>query len=79
METDENIEKVARAICKNLGLDPEHQLYTGAFSIMTPKEKIENGPSVHDVAWQVLRWQTFRATAAEAIAIKAALKEVFHD
>lgn len=74
--TDEKIERVARAICANLGLDPEEIVRHGYGEPMTPAEfRKEAGNTIPMVALHSPRWCIYRALAAEAMAVQKALQE----
>ncbi len=70
--TDELIEKVARQICTNLGVDPETEVCWGYGDDMTPAEWQENvgdaGGFIPDIALQGPRWRLYRPKAALEIA-----------
>ena len=71
--TEEEIERVARAMCAALGIDPDATVNTGYHDCMTPREEIEAGPVSFGALWQEPRWRTYRHDAAMAIAAKSAL------
>jgi hypothetical protein len=74
--TDEEIERVARLICTNLGLDPDESVGGGVYDCDTPAERAaRNTDFVPDVYCFHQRWRTYRWKAAEAIAIAAAIRK----
>lgn len=72
-ETHDNIEPVARAICRNLGFDPDERVSFGVGEDMTPAERAEQGSFTPDIALFGPRWRLYRAQAALAIASRDAL------
>ena len=72
--SDEEIESVARNLCKSLGLDPDKRALHGYGDTMTPAEyDREVGDAVPMIALYSPRWMIFRGDAARALAARAAL------
>lgn len=72
-EAHDTIEAVARAICRNLGIDPDERVSYGVGEDMTPAERAELGSFTPDIALFGPRWRLYRAQAALAIATRDAL------
>lgn len=77
--TDDQIELVARAICVNLGLDPDSTVGSGFGDDMTPAEWDEyvSGPGagfIPDIMLFLPLWCKYRRNAALAIATQDALE-----
>lgn len=70
------IERVARQICVNLGLDPDETVGTDAFGCDTPWERATRESDVMPMVFlQVPRWRTYSWKASEAIATQKALRD----
>lgn len=68
------IEAVAKAICRNLGLDPDEHVSFGVGEDMTPAERAERlSDFTPDIALFGPRWRLWRGRAAEAIATRDAV------
>ena len=68
------IERVARRICENLGLDPDTRVQHAYGDTMTPAEyEREVGGSIPMIALYSQRWMLYRGSAAHAIATQSAL------
>lgn len=74
MDEDE-IERVARAICTNQGLDPDETVSHGYGADFTTGEWAERGSNCVPASGHYSpRWRLYRAKATEAIAIHRALR-----
>lgn len=81
---DDEINRIARAICENLGLDPDEKVEIAYGRRMTPQEMHETGlerpgssSPYKDMLFRGARWETYRPQAALAIATRRALTEDF--
>ena len=67
--TNEEIEKVARAICVELGIDPEEQVGHGFGANFTPADWAEHkSDTIPAIALYSPQWALYRGQAALAIA-----------
>lgn len=73
---DATIEKVARSICANLGIDPDEQVGHGYGGDFTPREWADhNSNMIPAIGLLSPRWRLFRGQAAMAIATSMAVTE----
>jgi hypothetical protein len=68
--TDQEIEQLARAYCRQLGEDPD-----GA-SVLVKVERFAEGGSPEMVRMGAPNWETHKARARDVIAMQRALAEV---
>lgn len=74
-QTDVN--RLAVAICRNLGLDPNETINGDAYTGLTMTERIGlHGKAVPDVLIVTRRWETFRYQAEMALAADRAMREL---
>jgi hypothetical protein len=75
-EHEDRIERVAKAICVNLGLNPDDSVPCGVGDDFTPAEWIDyrsKSDSIPMVMLYLPRWRLYRGHAATQIAARAAL------
>jgi hypothetical protein len=76
--SDVQIEKMARRMCKNMGLDPNEIVAHGVLDTLTEKERLKYSEGVPMVAVYSPRWQLYRAEAEKALSSQrvAEIKEL---
>lgn len=64
------IDKTARLMCQALGVDGDEELVCGLMETMTPAERAQRARVGRDAnpSTRARRWQTYRHTAAVALA-----------
>ena len=71
-ENPDPLEPLARAICEEMGFDPDETVSTDVLGPLTEKERADFGSFIPLVAVYVPRWELYRAKADQQLAIRRA-------
>ncbi len=77
--TDSEIENVARAMCRALGINPAEMVTRPTYDTMSPAERIscEDNPETGEIEGEFKRWELYRWHAAMAIAAARSTRLLF--
>lgn len=73
------IDRLAMAICEELGIDPHEVVSCGIEATMTRTERLAHGSFYGSVSYQVPRWQTYREMAEMQLVMTRAMRHIEKD